>query len=83
MAVTKEKTQAKVKTITLISKSKRTFSVDPKKVIKVYKGTREQQVLQTTDLIITPGSIVEVTEELGTFLLTYKIDFEVYGIPLN
>ena len=74
----------KKKSIILISKSRiRTFAVDPKKVIKVFKGTQEQTVLKDVNLIITPGSIVEVTPELGAFLLSYKRDFDRYDVPLS
>lgn len=67
----------------LICNSKvRTFTVDPNKVIKIYKGTREGIILRDRVLTITPGSIIEVTPELADFLLSYPKDFSRYDVPL-
>jgi regulator of replication initiation timing len=67
------------KTFKLISEAKiRCFYVDPRHVIRVIRGTQNMQILKDSALMITPGSIVEVDEELAKFLLTYKT-FKVYG----
>lgn len=61
----------------------RTFTVSPEKVLKIYRGTKEGQILRDRVLTITPGSVLEVTPELAEFLLSYKKDFSRYDVPLS
>jgi len=68
------------KTVTLISEAKiRVFYIDPKHIVKIVRGCREQKQLKDTVIAVTPGSVVEVTEEYAKNLLTYKT-FKVYGV---
>lgn len=70
------------KPITLINEAKlRIFQINPDKVVKILKGTKANEILNTPVLSITPGSIVTVTADFAKFLLTYK-EFKVYGLGI-
>lgn len=76
--------KAQSSNLVLICNSKvRTFTVSPEKVLKIYRGTKEGNILRDRVLTITPGSVLEVTPELAEFLLSYKKDFSRYDVPLS
>lgn len=82
--VKNEEPKEEVKGITIQHLGRiREFTVLKSKVIKVYKGTYViNHPRFKENLVLNPGSVVEVVPELAEFLLGTK-DFQKYGVDAS